>query len=160
MAKTTFQGVVRSFGGVSKNSTTIPGVMTQSVVFAADPTATGATAVRVGTSASTGKTLVLPAGAVPISVMSIGGATSTGGGTAIDIGGTTATGAIDADGLFNEVDADTKGTVKGADGALVLASGLAVNTTVYAVAGGTAATGGTFVGVLTYTMTDDGSESN
>ena len=158
MAKTTFQGVVRSFGGVSKNSTTIPGVMTQSVVFAADPTATGATAVRVGTSASTGKTLVLPAGAVPISVMTIGAATGTG--ATLDIGGTTATGAIDADGLFNEVDADTKGTVKGADGALVLASGLAVNTTVYAVAGSTAATGGTFVGVLTYTMTDDGSESN
>jgi hypothetical protein len=160
MAKTTFQGVVRSFGGVSKNSTTIPGVMTQSVVFAADPTATSSTAVRVGTSASTGKTLVLPAGAVPISVMTIGGAALATGGATIDIGGTTATGGIDDDGLFNEVNAQTQGTLKGADGALVLGAGLATNTTVYAKTGAVTASGGTFVGVITYAMTDDGSESN
>ena len=56
---------------------------------------------------ASGETLVLPAGAIPISIMTIGGAT---GGTnpTVDIGTS-----ADDDGLFNEVDADTNRHCKG-----------------------------------------------
>lgn len=150
MATSTFQGVVRSYSGKPKG-TVIPGVMIQSVRFSCDPTATAATNVRVGTTATGGKTLVLPAGSIPLSVVTIGAA-STASGT-IDIGTS-----ADPDGLFNEVAAGSKGSIKGANGALVLAAGLAANTTVTASVGAVTATGGTFTGVLTYAMPDDGNE--
>lgn len=151
MANTTFQGVVRSYGGGSKGTHT-PGVMTQSVQISFDPTATSATAVKIGTSATAGEDCVLPAGAIPISIMTIGGAT---GGTnpTVDIGTS-----ADDDGLFNEVDADTKGTVKGADGALAVAGGLAADATVTGKVGASAATGGTYTGILTYVMANNGVE--
>jgi|TARA_R100000353_G_scaffold133068_1_gene94331 hypothetical protein len=151
MANTTFQGVVRSYGGGSKGTHT-PGVMTQSVQISFDPTETSATNVRIGTSSSSGETLVLPAGAIPISIMTIGGAT---GGTnpTVDIGTS-----ADDDGLFNEVDADGTGTIKGADGALAVAGGLAADATVTGKVGSSAATGGTFTGILTYAMANNGVE--
>jgi hypothetical protein len=70
MATTTFQGIVRSYGGGGKGTVT-PGVMVESVQFACDPTATGATNVRIGTSSSTGNTLTIPAGAIIMSVQTI-----------------------------------------------------------------------------------------
>lgn len=148
MANTTFQGVVRSYGGGIKGTHT-PTPVTQSVQISFDPTETSATNVRIGTSASSGETLVLPAGAIPISIMTIGGAT---GGTnpTVDIGTS-----ADDDGLFNEVDADTAGTVKGADGALAVAGGLAADATVTGKVGSSAATGGTFTGILTYVMANN-----
>jgi len=156
MANTTFQGVVRSYAGGGKGTVT-PGVMVQSVQISCDPTATYATNVRIGTSSSSGETLVLPAGAIPISVMTMNAST---GGTnpTIDIGGTPAGGSNDPDGLFNEVDCDGKGTIKGADGALAIAGGLTANTTVTAMNGSSAATGGTWTGILTYAMSNDGVE--
>lgn len=150
MANTTFQGVVRSYSGKPKG-TVVPGVMIQSVRFSCDPTATAATSVRIGTSATGGNTLTLPAGCVPISVVTIGAA-STASGT-IDIGTS-----ADPDGLFNEVAAGSKGSIKGANGALVLAAGLAADTIVTASIGAVSATGGTFTGVLTYAMPDAGDE--
>jgi hypothetical protein len=151
MANTSFTGVVRSYGGGSKGSVT-PGVVTQSVTISFDPTATGATAVKIGTSSSTGQNFVLPAGAVPISLLSLGGTT---GGTnpTVDIGSS-----ADPDGFFNEVDADTKGTLKGADGALVDGDGIAADTTVTGNVGASAGTGGTFTGIFTYVMFNDGVE--
>ena len=151
MANTTFQGVVRSYGGGDKGSVT-PGVITQSVTISFDPTATGATAVKIGTSSSTGESFVLPAGAVPISLLSLGGAA---GGTSptVDIGSS-----ADPDGFFNEVDADTKGVLKGADGALVDGDGVASATTVTGNVGASAATSGTFTGVFTYVMFNNGVE--
>jgi hypothetical protein len=151
MANTTFQGVVRSYGGGDKGSVT-PGVVTQSVTISFDPTATGATAVKIGTSSSTGESFVLPAGAVPISLLSLGGAA---GGTSptVDIGSS-----ADPDGFFNEVDADTKGVLKGADGALVDGDGVASATTVTGNVGASAATSGTFTGVFTYVMFNNGVE--
>lgn len=151
MANTTFQGVVRSYGGGDKGSVT-PGVVTQSVTISFDPTATGATAVKIGTSSSTGENFVLPAGAVPISLLSLGGAA---GGTSptVDIGSS-----ADPDGFFNEVDCDTKGVLKGADGALVDGDGVASATTVTGKVGASAATSGTFTGVFTYVMFNNGVE--
>ena len=157
MANTTFQGIVRSYGGGSKGVVT-PGVMTQSVQISCDPTATSSANVRIGTSSSAGEFLVLPAGAIPISVMTMNAST---GGTnpTIDIGGTPAGGANDPDGLFDEVDCDTKGEIKGAAGALAIAGGLTADTTVTAIKGSSAATGGTWTGILTYAMANNGVES-
>ena len=151
MATTTFQGIVRSNGGAGKGNST-PSVVTVSTVIAFDPTAAAATNVKVGTSSSSGEDFVLPAGAVPISYMTIGGST---GGTnpTVDIGTS-----ADDDGFFNEVDADTKGTLKGADGALVVGGGVAAAVNVTGKKGASAATGGTHVGVFTYTIADSGAE--
>ena len=74
MATTTFQGIVRSNGGAGKGNAT-PSVVTLSEVISFDPTAASATNVRIGTSSSSGETFVLPTGAVPVSFMTIGGAT-------------------------------------------------------------------------------------
>ena len=152
MATTTFQGIVRSNGGAGKGNAT-PSVVTLSEVISFDPTAAAATNVRIGTSSSSGETFVLPTGAVPVSFMTIGGAT---GGTnpTVDIGSS-----ADDDGFFNEVDCDTKGSLKGADGALVVAGGISAATTVTGKKGASAATGGTVTGVFTYTVVDNGAES-
>lgn len=151
MANTTFQGVVRSYGGGVKGTVT-PGVMTQTVQFACDPTATGATNVRIGTSSSAGQTLTLPAGAIILSVQTVQAAA---GGTnpTIDLGTS-----ADPDGIANELPVDLKGEITGAAGALVVAGGLAANATVTANVGASAATSGTFVGALTYAMANNGAE--
>ena len=71
-------------------------------------------------------------------------------------GGTTA---ADPDGLFNEVDADANNTQTIAAGALVTTAGLTANATVTGNVGSSAATGGTYTGVLTYYCVDDGKET-
>jgi hypothetical protein len=126
--------------------------MTQTVQFACDPTATGATNVRIGTSSSAGQTLTLPAGAIILSVQTVQAAA---GGTnpTIDLGTS-----ADPDGIANELPVDLKGEITGAAGALVVAGGLAANATVTANVGASAATSGTFVGALTYAMANNGAE--
>ena len=151
MANTTFQGVVRSYGGGVKGTVT-PGVMTQTVQFACDPTAAGATNVRIGTSSSAGQTLTLPAGAIILSVQTVQAAAG-GSDPTIDLGTS-----VDPDGIANELPVDVKGEITGAAGALVVAGGLAANATVTANVGASAATSGTFVGALTYAMANNGAE--
>lgn len=151
MANTTFSGVVRSYGGGAKGTHT-PGVMVQSVQFSCDPTATSAANVKIGTSSSAGEDLVLPAGAVVMSVQCIVAGT---GGTnpTIDLGTS-----ADTDGLFNELPVDVKGEITGATGALCVGDGLAADATVQAIKGASAATGGTFTGIMTYAMANNGVE--
>ena len=148
MATTSFQGIVRSYGGQDKSVTT-PGVvvLSETISFAAAATAVSLTPVRIGTSATTGATFVLPKGAIPISftvVVASSGASST-----VDIGTT-----ADVDGFFNEVTSVTKGSINGAGGALVVAGGIPANATVAASVGATAGTG-TVTGVFTYTIVDN-----
>ena len=154
MARNTFQGLVRSLGGAMREDGVTPVPVTQSVVISFSPTAGTATPVRIGTSATVGNTLTLPAGAVPISILTIGGAT---GGTnpTVDIGT-----AASPEGFFNEVDADTRGVLQGANGTLTGGTGLTVPTVVTGRVGASAATGGTFTGVLTYTVFDNGDQLN
>ena len=152
MARSTFQGIVRTNGGARKGEST-PGVVAISEVVAFNPVGAAAN-VKVGTSHTTGENFILPDNAVPISFLSLGGAT---GGTnpTVDIGTS-----ADPDGFFNEVDADTKGSLANAAGALVVGAGISGPVQVTANQGASAATGGTTVGVFTYTIADDGSESN
>jgi len=74
---------------------------------------------------------------------------SSGASSTVDIGTT-----ADVDGFFNEVASVTKGSIKGADGALVVAAGLSANATVAASVGATAGTG-TVTGIFTYTIADN-----
>jgi hypothetical protein len=148
MATTSFQGIVRSYGGQDKSLTT-PGVvvLSETISFDAAATAVSLTPVRIGTSASAGDTFILPKGAIPISfsvVVASSGASST-----VDIGTT-----ADVDGFFNEVTSVTKGSINGAGGALVIAGGIPANATVAASVGSTAGTG-TVTGVFTYTIVDN-----
>jgi hypothetical protein len=148
MATTSFQGIVRSYGGQDKSVTT-PGVVVLSEVISFDAAATAVslTPVRIGTSASAGATFILPKGAIPISLTVV--VASSGAGSTVDIGTT-----ADVDGFFNEVASVTKGSIKGADGALVIAGGIPANATVAASVGATAGTG-TVTGVFTYTIVDN-----
>lgn len=150
MALNTFQGLMRSTGGQAKESGVTPSPLTMAVVISFDPTSASAAAVRIGTSATTGSFLTLPAGAIPLYLLSLGGAT---GGTnpTVDIGSSGT-----PDGFFNEADADTKGTINGANGSLVVGTGLTLNTQVFGKVGSSAASGGTFTGVLVYTMYNNG----
>jgi hypothetical protein len=149
MATTTFQGKVRSYGGQDKSSGATPGVVLLSEVisFNAAATAGSLTPVRIGTSATAGNQFVLPKGAIPVSFTVV--VPSTGAGSTVDIGTT-----ADVDGFFNEVASVTKGSIKGADGALVVAGGIPANATVAASVGATAGTG-TVTGVFTYTVVDN-----
>jgi len=149
MATTSFQGIVRSYGGQDKSSGVTPGVLLLSEVisFNAAAAAVDLTPVRIGTSATAGETFVLPAGAIPVSFSVV--IASTGASSTVDIGTT-----VDVDGFFNEVASVTKGTLKGADGALVTAVGITANATVAASVGATAGTG-TVTGVFTYTVVDN-----
>ena len=148
MATTSFQGIVRSYGGQDKSATT-PGVVVLSEVISFDAAAAAVSLipVRIGTSATAGNTFTLPKGAIPISFTVV--VPSTGASSTVDIGTT-----ADVDGFFNEVASVTKGTIKGADGALVVAGGITVNSTVAASVGATAGTG-TVTGVFTYTIVDN-----
>ena len=152
MARSTFQGIVRTNGGARKGEST-PGVVAISEVVAFNPVGAAAN-VKVGTSHTTGENFILPDNAVPISFLTIGGAT---GGTNPNVNiGTAAA----PDGFFVNADADTKGSLAGAGGALVVGAGISGPVQVTANQGSSAATGGTTVGVFTYTIADDGSESN
>ncbi len=148
MATTSFQGIVRSYGGQDKSITT-PGVvvLSETISFDAAATAVSLTPVRIGTSASTGATFILPKGAIPISFTVV--VASSGASSAVDIGTTD-----DVDGFFNEVTSVTKGSINGAGGALVVAGGIPANATVAASVGSTAGTG-TVTGVFTYTIVDN-----
>ena len=148
MATTTFQGIVRSHGGQDKSATT-PGVVVLSEVISFNAAAAAASfiPVRIGTSATAGNTFILPKGAIPISFTVV--SPSTGAGSTVDIGTT-----ADVDGFFNEVASVTKGSIKGADGVLVIAGGIPANATVAASVGAEAGTG-TVTGVFTYTVVDN-----
>jgi hypothetical protein len=148
MATTSFQGIVRSYGGQDKSATT-PGVvvLSETISFDAAEAAANLTPVRIGTSASAGSTFILPKGAIPISFTVV--VVSVGASSTVDIGTT-----ADVDGFFNEVASVTKGSIKGADGALVIAGGIPANATVAASVGTTAGTG-TVTGVFTYTIVDN-----
>ena len=149
MATTSFQGIVRSYGGQDKSSGVTPSNVILSAIVSFNPVGASAVAVRVGTSATSGEIFKLPKGAVPTQFISLGGAT---GGTnpTVDIGT-----AADPDGFFNELDADLKGAVKGADGALAIGTGVPANVQVTANQGSSAATGGTVTGTFHYTMVDN-----
>ena len=75
MATTSFQGIVRSYGGQDKSSGVTPSNVILSAIVSFNPVGASAVAVRVGTSATSGEIFKLPKGAVPTQFISLGGAT-------------------------------------------------------------------------------------
>jgi hypothetical protein len=135
MAVSRIQGGVAAGGGASR-TTTASAIFQMRASF--DPTS--ATQILLGT---------VPAGARIVEVVSAGGAT---GGTnpTVDIG-TLAT----ADGFANELRADIKSSaLAAATGGTLLNTLLTANTAVYGKVGASAATGGTTVALINYTLED------
>ena len=145
--RSTFQGIIRTYGGQDKSSGVTPAPVIVGEVVSFLSSTTTATALRVGVSASAGTIFVLPQGAVPISLAVItpsSGATST-----VDIGS-----AANSTAFGNEVVTGTAG-VKVLSGAGVTGVGITANTTVYANVGSTAGTG-TVTAIFTYAVVDAG----
>jgi hypothetical protein len=141
--RSTFAGYIRQRGssnpsGAGRTGGT-PGTFKCFVQVAFDPTA-----------AAAGTGVYLPAGAVPLGVTTLGGATG-GASPTVDLqlaGGTAA-------GLANELDADTASAVEVQTGA-DLGVALTANTEIEAGVGASAATGGTTTALVSYIIADDG----
>lgn len=154
--RSTFQGIVRTYGGQYKENGTTPAVLVASQVVSFLCSTTVATPLAIGSTASggtsAGPNLVLPAGAIPLSFQVItagSGATATADfGT---IAGTTNVAASTS--IGNEIVIGTTG-IKVFNGTSVSASGLSANATVYSNVGATAGTG-TVTGVFTWTFSDN-----
>ena len=145
--RSTFQGIVRTYGGQDKSSGVTPApVIVGEVVSFLSSTAT-ATALRVGTSASAGTVFVIPQGAVPISLAVITAAT--GSTSTVDIGT-----AANTTAFGDEIVVGTAG-IKVLSGAGVTGVGVTANVTVYASVGSSAGTG-TVTGIFTYAVVDAG----
>lgn len=135
--RSTFTGYIRQRGaGVGT-----PGVTLNYLKCAVDPTqVVGSMAVKK----------YLPKGAIPLHVITLGGAT---GGVTPTIDVALAGGA--AGGLANELDADTLSAAQVTGGAS-LGVELAADTEIHAGVGASAATGGTTTFLVGYIMVDDG----
>lgn len=143
MSRTTHRNVLRSNGG---GASATPATMPLILKAQGDPTATGATAMTT----SGGASAVLPSGAIPLTVSSLGGAA---GGTnpTVDIGNGT-----DDDGFANELDADTVAIRPGTTDGALTGTALTADTTLYMMVGASAATSGTTTILVEYVMSDDG----
>ena len=148
MTRSTFQGIVRSYGGQPKQSGTAPGVLVMSEVITFLSSTTTATAVSIGSTVNANNPFVLPAGAIPLAFAVVVAA------------GTTTTATVALGSAANSTGFATNAVVgaKGLNtltGSLVTGVGLTANTTVVASVGSTAGTGNV-TGVITYTVIDNG----
>ena len=143
--RSTFAGYIRQRGmaNPSGNGKGTPGTFKTFVTVAFDPTA-----------AAAGTGVYLPAGAIPLGVTTLGGAT---GGTTPTVDLQLACGT--AAGLANELDADTASAVEVQTGA-DLGVALTADTEIEAGVGASAATGGTTTALVSYIIVDDGVINN
>ena len=144
--KSTFQGYVRTYGGVDKSSGVTPGTLIASEVITFLSSTATATAVSVGATVNANAPFVLPQGAIPTNFIVLTAA------------GTTATATINFGSAANATSI-AQNLVVGAraavlmTGASVIATGLSANTTVVANVGSTAGSGNV-TGVFVYTFAD------
>ena len=148
MTRSTFQGIVRSYGGQPKQSGTAPGVLVMSEVITFLSSTATSTPVSIGSTVNSSAPFVLPIGAIPLSfaVVVAAGTTTT---ATVNIGS-----AANATGFAQNLVAGVKGNTA-LTGSLVTGVGLTANTTVYANVGSTAGSGNV-TGVLVYTVVDNG----
>jgi len=148
MTRSTFQGIVRSYGGQTKQSGTAPGVLVMSEVITFLSSTATSTPVSIGSTVNSATPFVLPIGAVPLNfaVVVAAGTTTT---ATVNIGS-----AANATGFAQNLVAGVKGNTA-LTGSLVTGVGLTANTTVYANVGSTAGSGNV-TGVLVYTVVDNG----
>jgi predicted hotdog family 3-hydroxylacyl-ACP dehydratase len=146
MAKSTFQGYVRTYGGQDRNSGVTPGTLVASEVITFLSSTATATAVSVGATVNANAPFVLPQGAIPTNfiVLTAAGTTTT---ATINFGS-----AANATSIAQNLVVGAKAAVI-MTGSSVVATGLPANTTVVANVGTTAGTGNV-TGVFTYTFAD------
>ncbi|MCJ7571272.1 MAG: hypothetical protein MUO82_05290 [Candidatus Thermoplasmatota archaeon] len=146
MAKSTFQGYVRTYGGQDRNSGVTPGTLVASEVITFLSSTATATAVSVGATVNANAPFVLPQGAIPTNFIVLTAA------------GTSATATINLGSAAN-VTSIAQNLLVGAKGAAlmtgssVVGTGLPANTTVFANVGSTNGTGNV-TGVFVYTFAD------
>ena len=148
MTRSTFQGIVRSYGGQTKQSGTAPGVLVMSEVITFLSSTATSTPVSIGSTVNSAALFVLPQGAIPLSfaIVVAAGTTTT---ATVNIGS-----AANATGFAQNLVVGAKGLYT-LTGTLVTGVGLTANTTVYANVGSTAGSGNV-TGVFTYTVVDNG----
>jgi len=147
MATTSFQGVTRSYGG-GKKKNVAPGVLTMAVQCCAVSGAGALVPLKVGRDPAVGVNFVLPKGAVPLSLVSMGGGTG-----AVMVGT-----AADGDGFFTTISIATIGTTSTPLGALVGSEGIAAD--VQVTMSDIATPSGTAELVFTYTVADNGKDGS
>ena len=146
MAKSTFQGYVRTYGGQDRSSGVTPGTLVASEVITFLCSTATATAVSVGATVNANAPFVLPQGAIPLNFAVL--STSAGGATTTINLGT----AANSTGFAQNLVSGAKG-VNALTGTLVVGTGITANSTVVASVGSTAGTGNV-TGVFTYTFAD------
>ena len=146
MAKSTFQGYVRTYGGQDRNSGVTPGTLVASEVITFLCSTATATAVSVGATVNANAPFVLPQGAIPTNfiVLTAAGTSAT---ATINFGS-----AANATSIAQNLVVGAKAAVL-MTGASVIATGLPANTTVVANVGSTNGTGNV-TGVFQYTFAD------
>jgi hypothetical protein len=157
--RSTFQGIVRTYGGQYKENGTTPGVLISSEYVSFSCSTTVATPLCIGATVyggtNAGLPLVLPQGAIPISLLVVTTQSTTATCT-IDIGTANTTNVAGSTSIGNEIVVGTAG-VKVFNGTAVSAAGLSANATVYANVGATAGNGNVQA-IITWTFSDNGQD--
>jgi hypothetical protein len=152
MAKTTFQGILRSHGG-DNTKTAYAGSAVLAATF------------HIPKSAADTSSVILPAGAI-VTGLQVTAAATGGTNPTFDLGwiGVSDATALDVDGLVAEGDADVGASVfnyatatAGNDLGVPMSTTQMVQIT--GGVGASAATGGTITGIITYHVQDDGAQS-
>ena len=151
MAKTTFQGVVRSYGGQNKESNVFAGT----VILSAKGILTGNTSVySVVKNIDNNQNIVLPAGAQIVDVIHAAtGAAS----KALNLGTTSTAGQANSTSIAFALSADgVQSALVGNDLGSFAKTPLTVNTTVYGAGTGTSTISSTTSVIINYIIVDNG----
>ena len=151
MAKTTFQGVVRSYGGQNKESNVFAGT----VVLAAKGILTGNTSVYSAVkNIDNNQNIVLPAGAQIVDVIHAAtGAAS----KALNLGTTSTAGQANSTSIAFALSADgVQSALAGNDLGSFAKTPLTVNSTVYGAGTGTSTISSTTSVIINYIIVDNG----
>jgi hypothetical protein len=151
MAKTTFQGVVRSYGGQNKESNVFAGT----VILSAKGILTGNTSVySVVKNIDNNQNIVLPAGAQIVDVIHAAtGAAS----KALNLGTTSTAGQANSTSIAFALSADgVQSALAGNDLGSFAKTPLTVNTTVYGAGTGTSTISSTTSVIINYIIVDNG----
>ena len=151
MAKTTFQGVVRSYGGQNKESNVFAGT----VVLAAKGILTGNTSVYSAIKNIDNKqNIVLPAGAQIVDVVH---AATGAADKALNLGTTSTAGQANSTSIANALSANgIQSALVGSDLGTFATTPLTVNSTVYGAGTGSSTTASTTSVIIYYVISDNG----
>jgi len=150
MAKTTFQGVVRSYGGQNKESNVFPGT----VVLAAKGVLTGNTSVFSAVVGIDGGAIVLPAGAQIVDVIH---AATGAADKALNLGTTSTAAQAASTSIASALSADgVQSALAGNDLGSFAKTPLTANSTVFGAGAGSSSIASTTSVIIHYIISDNG----